>query len=75
MKPVRFIGANLNLAKPANMTNDQCSSLPVRDDGTVFASEWVPSQEELAILKAGGRVHLSVWTRSHPPVKLEVVGP
>lgn len=43
-------------------------------DGGVPAMQtvWQPSPEELAVLMRGGRLHLTIMGRVHPPVALEV---
>lgn len=71
----RLIGA------PADMTDDQCSALPVYDvedeHGRWSISFWMPSVGELEILKAGGSVALWVRAsgRQHPVVGMAAEEP
>lgn len=50
--------------------------LPIRDEqseeGNVMISEWALTDEEIARLKSGGTLLLSVYGTGHPPVKLEI---
>lgn len=50
--------------------------LPVRDevvDGVPYmVTAWEPTPEELKLLNAGAKIHLSILGNGHPPVKLEV---
>jgi len=66
MLPVQFKTANLTLV------GSGCADLPVVRRDRFFHSVWKPSAEELAILQAGGSVHLAVMGFVHPPVRLTV---
>lgn len=56
--------------------NGACTKLAVRvvkmPVGLVFQSSWEPTPDEIELLKAGGRVILSVYG-GQPPVHLEVM--
>lgn len=66
---------NMILGAPKG-TEDWVSKLPatmmVQDDGTVIASFWKPTPEELAQLNAGQHVVLYVYGTSHPVVAIGV---
>ena len=67
MVPVRFVGADTVCVAPG------CGDLPALfcevDEKPAVISCWQPSEEELAILNAGGCVCLSV-VGGQPPVCL-----
>lgn len=76
MKPVHFEQMNRILARPPNMTEEQCASLPIFTDGTVCVSCWEPTIEELAELARTGRVYLLVHSGyTQPPVRLTTLLP
>jgi len=73
MKPVRFDEANKNLTKPADMSDEECSSLPVFNDGTVCVSCWELSDDDKKQLLETGKLWLSVHSGvTQPPVLLTV---
>lgn len=75
MRPIDFPQANLTLAKPATMTDEECQPLRVHRDGPQLISCWgLTWRERLAVLFRG-RVWLWVWGGGHPPVALEVETP
>lgn len=71
--PVHFPEANVNLLKPANMTDEECGSLWVHRDGHTCISCWkLGWRQRLAVL-----LHGTIWLgvlsgRSQPPVWLSV---
>lgn len=69
--PCSFAEENRILDKPADMTTDQCESLPVAS-GTlngvpVVISCWKLTQEELDHVNKTGRIWLFVCGRTMPP--------
>jgi hypothetical protein len=55
----------------------RCETLPVIVGATAghiatYTSFWRPSSEELAALNSGGRVALTVFGPTHPPVAMAV---
>ncbi len=70
MEPKNFKYANVTLAKPADMTDEECGSLPVFTDGRVCISLWKMSwRERLSALFFG-----NLWIFVHsgytqPPVQ------
>lgn len=74
MLPVPFDGSR-PIAKPATMTDEQCSSLEVMDgvDGMgvpFYVSCWQLSKEDIEAVNAGRPVWLKVCGIAHPPVAL-----
>lgn len=73
-----FQGTNKTFTKPANMTDDQCGALKVRQavhriDGEPFAvstSGWKPDANDLERLNAGGLVFLNIFGIGHPVVSI-----
>lgn len=82
MTPGKINGATRILGKPDSMTEEECSSLPVRDTWfqhldpprRVMQSAWYPTRDELEKLKAGEPIIVSVFGSSHPAIALEVPG-
>lgn len=80
MNPVKMADTNLLLGAPVDWDenkNGECVALPVkahRDEhqNPIFQSAWEPSEEEKAIIAAGGRIILTVWGQMHPPVGLHI---
>lgn len=71
MKPIDFKQSTKVLQRSADMTDDECSSLPVWSDGTQCVSCWKPSLSERISLVFGGQVWLGVASGStQPPVFL-----
>ena len=71
MKPFKFEQANKNLLKPENMTDEECSSLWVYNDGTRCVSCWRLTWKERLKVLFFGRVWLTVLSgESQPPVWL-----
>ncbi len=75
MNPTKIPGANRDFGAPIGWDSDkagECSTLPVRDDGSILHSAWLPNTEERAALAAGKPVILMIWGRSHPVVAVSV---
>lgn len=71
MKPVKFPEANKNLLKPSSMTDEQCSSLWVQNDGEESISCWQLTWGERLQALLFGRIWLGVLAgRTQPPVRL-----
>ncbi len=85
MLPVDFPEANFTFTKPANMTDEQCSSLrvwkgPVKVEDqriTVPAiiSKWTFSKEDLEEIARTGCIYLSITGTGMPPVALFTENP
>lgn len=72
MKPIKFAQANKNLMKPANMTDEECSSLWVYTDGKQCVSCWKMSWRQRIKALIYGKVWLSVLSgQTQPPVWLD----
>lgn len=77
MTPGHIKGANRYLGAPDNWDpakDGTCETLPIRDDGKLLESAWVPTADELAALNRGAPVILTIWGRSHPVVSVNVEG-
>lgn len=85
MLPTTFEGQNLVFGKPANMTDEQCFSLPawkgvipIDDKGTTvpaIISCWRLSKEDMEEIQKTGVVWLSVIGDSLPPVSVFTENP
>lgn len=75
MKPVDFPESNLTLIKPDNMTDEECSSLKVWRGEGMFVSCWEPTSEELAEINKTGKIWLSVWGDTTPPIAAMGINP
>lgn len=75
----RIHGATRVLGKPADMTDEECGPLAIRDtpseQGNVMVSAWIPTPDELVHLAQGAPIYLYVWGNGHPPVAIEVGEP
>ncbi len=71
MKPVKFPLHNQILGPPPNMTENECSKLPVFTDGKQCVSCWELSDEEIEQLVKTKRLWLGVLSgATQPPVWL-----
>lgn len=72
MKPIKFKEATKNLLRPANMTDEECSSLWVYSDGMQCISCWKMSFRQRISALVFGKVWLSVLNgKTQPPVWLD----
>ena len=72
MKPIKFKEANRNLSKPPNMSDEECSSLWVHNDGLQCISCWKMTLRQRISALIHGKVWLGVLSgRSQPPVWLD----
>lgn len=79
MQGVQFKGQNGLMGKPGDMTDEECSALPVEfsemDLGEgrkveTTESVWELSDEELKIITESKRIRLVIIGRGMPPVSL-----
>lgn len=80
MKPTKIEGETRDLGPPPGWDDSQCGRLSIRDEqdpdiGDQMVSQWVPDDEERALLAAGAHIRLSICGTMHPPVMISVVGP
>lgn len=69
MKPIHFKEATIELKKPASMTDEECASMWVWNDGSQSISCWKMSWKERIKLLFHGRVWVSVLAgKSQPPI-------
>ena len=73
MQPVKFKESNKVLQKPPGMTDKECGSLPVWNDGTKSISCWQMTWIERLKALLYGRIWLWVYFGpTQPPVALSV---
>lgn len=71
MNPINFPESNKTLLKPANMTDEECSSLHVFSDGKECISLWKMSWRERLSALFRGRVWVYVMMgQTQPPIAL-----
>lgn len=79
MLPTDFPERNFVYTKPKNMTDEQCSDLPVwkgpatDENGVTFPviiSKWKLSKEDLEEIQRTGVIYLSVTGDVQPPVSV-----
>lgn len=83
MTPINFPEACQSLARPSNMTDEQCGPLPTArglfDGFPCMVSQWQPTDEERAAIAAGAPIVLHVLGTVMPPVcvatRIECDGP
>jgi hypothetical protein len=69
MKPIKFKEANKNLLKPESMTDTECGSLWVYNDGKQCISCWKMTFKQRIKAILFGKVWLSVMGgQTQPPV-------
>lgn len=70
MKPIKFVGMNTNYV--ADGCDDMPTMVEKSESGMLqITSVWEPSEEDLRILQAGGKVCLSLYG-NQPPVAMWV---
>jgi hypothetical protein len=75
MMPVTFPGWNLELTKPKELTDEECSAMPAYKDidqnGWPFiATAWKPNKEDIDAILAGRPIYLKIYCEIHPVVAL-----
>ncbi len=77
MVAASFDESNHVLARPQNMTAEECEPLSVHvsDDPPVVISCWKLTKEELEEINRTGRVWLWIWGRTMPPALLTIQSP
>jgi len=75
MLPIDFEGTNTVFNKPADMTDEQCSSIRAFvgnnvENTPVILTAWQPNKEDIEAINAGRPVMLLVTGKSLPPVLL-----
>ena len=69
MKPIDFPQSTKVLQKPSTMSDNECSSLHVWNDGKQSVSCWKPTFKERMNILFGGKVWLGVLSgKTQPPV-------
>lgn len=76
MKPIKFKEANKELQRPLDMTNNQCSPLPIAQTGNLCISCWKMSPKERILSLLRGKLWLTVRSgQTQPPVKITIEKP
>jgi len=80
MLPTTFDESNFTFTKPVDMTDEECSSLPVwkgKDQGgfPIIISAWKPSLEDLNAINEGKPIYLCITGNGMPPVSLFTENP
>jgi hypothetical protein len=79
MTPTKFKQQNAELQKPSEMTDEECSPLPVWRDAplrtSLYISCWRMSWRERLRALFTGRVWLWCHSFAHPPIALDVNHP
>lgn len=74
MKGVPFKGQTKVMGKPASMTEEECSGLPVKEtmngEYPALESVWELSDEDLAIVNKSKRIRLGILGIGMSPVYL-----
>jgi hypothetical protein len=78
MIPIDFLGSNIELVKPADMTDEQCASMraykEISEDGfTRFLTVWQPNKEDIDAIAKGRPICLVITSAVFPPVHLYTV--
>ena len=72
MRPIEFKEANVNLAKPEGMTDEECGPLPSFRDGKSCLSCWQSTWKERISILFYGKIWLWVMSgMTQPPVALD----
>lgn len=79
MQPGKIDGATRALGAPPDWdaaTQGECETLTIRDvvlmHTHAMQSAWYPSEEEKQAIVQGRPIILTVWSRTHPPVSIDV---
>ncbi len=79
MKPIRTDNTTLVLGKPSDMTDRECSSLPVQQHlvsgFNAYTSCWELSEEEIREICLRRRLYITVIGGGHPPLCPSVTEP
>ncbi|HDY66040.1 MAG TPA: hypothetical protein ENH84_07415 [Phycisphaerae bacterium] len=74
MRARRFPQANKLLGPPPDQ-RDECVALSICIDKNYQISQWVPSEEDIERINAGGPIWLFVISKEHPPVWVQTESP
>ncbi len=69
MKPIKFKESNKVLSKPNDMTDRECKSLPIFNDGKVCISKWTMNWKERLHCLFKGFIWIRVRSgKTQPPI-------
>ena len=75
MIAVDFLEKNITFTRPADMTDEECGSLPAYSDGTQVISCWKLTPEDLNRVNETGHIWLGVCMPIPPPVWMSTETP
>lgn len=80
MLPAQFPEQNFEYVKPSDMTDEQCTSLPVfkgldPEGMPIIISKWKLSKEDLEDINRTGEIWLQIAGNTMPPVSLYTENP
>lgn len=76
MKPVKFEEMNKTLSKPDSMTEEECGSLHIWNDGIECISCWELSEAEIMEVVNTGRIWARVYSgKTQPPISIQADSP
>ena len=69
MKPATFSEQNKELQKPSDMTEAECSPLPIYTDGHICISLWEATWKERIVFLIRGKLWIQVHSgQTQPPI-------
>jgi len=72
MKPIEFKEQNFTLTKPDDMTDEECTPLPVHRTGSRIISCWKMSLIDRIRAVLHGRIWIDIHAHiTHPPISLQ----
>lgn len=83
MNPIQHKSNNTLLSAPKGVKDEDCSALPTTriqfkfepnqpNPGEACVSYWKPTDNEIALLRQGNAVRVTVWGHTHAPIALGV---
>lgn len=81
MRFIQHTSCNSALGAPPGVKIDDCRALPIRrglepvgegESVDIVQSFWRPEPEELKALNEGHPIMLTIWGRTHAPLRVEV---
>ena len=72
MKPIDFPEKTKELQKPPSMTDEECSSLSIWNDGQICISCWKADWKERLSILFFGKIWIRIYSGiTQPPISLE----
>lgn len=75
MLPVDFVGSNIVMNRPSDMTDEQCGSVYARRDVDennfpYIVTAWMPSKEDLEAVSAGRPIYIAQYGQGMQPMSV-----